>query len=162
MSQSIAWRSLSEISSYANDGVERWPCLRVGRYRDRGRHRRFVHSRHCLQEKVLLQQRIRFFICFTWTTTTMNAKAIGKHYNRRDDLYLILIEKRLRFYSHSSFKSHTESIQDASEHKPGSIFPTLDLKPGMRLDGVVSRSRYGVARIRLWPRFDRRVTLSSF
>lgn len=69
---------------------------------------------------------LQFFIDCIRTITTMNAKAIGEHYGRGDDLYLTFIDKRFHFYSHGLFKTPTETIEEASEHKLEPMFTSLD------------------------------------
>lgn len=90
-------------------------------------------AREKLKEKVPLRQKLQFIWDFVRSTTAMNRKAIGEHYNRGDDFYLAFIDKRYRFYSHGIFHSPDETIEEASEHKLESMYNGLGLKPGMRL-----------------------------
>lgn len=90
-------------------------------------------ARQSLREKVPLRQKIQFLYDFVRTATKMNAKAVGEHYGRGDDLYLTFVDKRFRIYSQGLFKGPDETIEEASEHKLETMFASLDLKPGMRL-----------------------------
>lgn len=90
-------------------------------------------ARQKLQEKVPLRQKLQFLYDYFRTATTMNAKAVGEHYGRGDELYLKFIDERFRFYSQGLFKHPDESIEQASEHKLETMFKSLDLKPGSRL-----------------------------
>lgn len=90
-------------------------------------------ARQKLQEKVPLRQKIQFLYDFVRTSTKMNAKAVGDHYGRGDDLYLTFLDKNFRMYSHGLFKRPDETIEEASEHKLETTFNRLGLKPGMRL-----------------------------
>ena len=90
-------------------------------------------ARQKLQEKVPFRQKLQFLCDYFRTATTMNAKAVGEHYGRGDELYLKFIDKRFRFYSQGLFKHPDESIEQASEHKLETMFNSLDLKPGARL-----------------------------
>ncbi|KAH8660603.1 S-adenosyl-L-methionine-dependent methyltransferase [Xylariales sp. PMI_506] len=91
--------------------------------------------RNKLNSKIPLRQKLQFAYDFCRSTTKMNAKAIGEHYQRGDDLYLTFIDKRFRFYSHGIFKkpNEIETIEEASENKLKTMFDGLNLKPGMRL-----------------------------
>lgn len=91
------------------------------------------NARQNLKGSAPLRQKLQFVWDHIRTTTTMNAKAISEHYNRGDDFYLTFIDTQFRFYSHGLFKTPTESIEEASEHKLESMFSALDLKEGMRL-----------------------------
>ena len=90
-------------------------------------------ARSKLADKVPFRQKLQFMYDFTRTATSMNRKAIRQHYGYGDDLYLTFIDKRFRFYSQGLFKSPSETIEEASEHKLETIFSSLGLQPGMRL-----------------------------
>ena len=90
-------------------------------------------ARKRIQDKMTLRQKVQFIIDFLRTATSMNAQAIGEHYNRGDDFYLTFIDKRYRFYSHGLFHNDNETIEEASEHKLESMFHGLGLREGMRL-----------------------------
>lgn len=92
-----------------------------------------LDARSKLKAKVPWRQKVQFLRDYFRTATSMNAKAVGDHYTRGDDLYLTFIDKRFRFYSQGLFQRQDESIEEASEHKLETMFKALDLKPGMRL-----------------------------
>lgn len=90
-------------------------------------------ARQKLAEQVPLRQKLQFVYDYFRTATSMNAKAVGDHYGRGDDLYLKFIDKRFRFYSQCLFKNPEDSLEVAAENKMETIFNALDLKPGMRI-----------------------------
>jgi cyclopropane-fatty-acyl-phospholipid synthase len=62
-----------------------------------------------------------------------NRAAIDFHYSLGDDFYLTFIDQRYRFYSHGTFLTDDEGLEQASEHKLERMYEALQLRPGMRL-----------------------------
>lgn len=83
--------------------------------------------RKAIHNKIPVRQKARFLYDFIRPATTMNADAIGDHYDKGDDFFLAFMDKRYRFYSHGLFPAGDETLEEASERKLESMFHGLNL-----------------------------------
>jgi cyclopropane-fatty-acyl-phospholipid synthase len=90
-------------------------------------------ARERLRNQIPLRQKVRFVYDFLRSATQMNAKAINDHYSYGDDFFLTFMDTRYRLYSHGTFASPDDTLENASGRKLEAMFTALDLKPGMRL-----------------------------
>ena len=65
--------------------------------------------------------------------TWINKRAIAKHYELGDELYLSFIDTSYRFYSQCLFASDDDTLEAAAERKLETMWNALQLRPGMRL-----------------------------
>ncbi|OSS43391.1 hypothetical protein B5807_11998 [Epicoccum nigrum] len=90
-------------------------------------------AREHVGDSVPLRQKLRFLYDFARAATSMNARAVGEHYNRGDDLYLSFLDRRFRLYSHGHFRNENDSLEEASHRKLETMFHSLGLRAGMRV-----------------------------